>query len=391
MRVSIFIFYYVFLLSCIKAPEKPDPPYNILRYLQNPNSSQSEQNHQNDSCTNGTSPAGSAPGAVFDTGQTGCWNGAGGLILCAGTGQDGEFNNVPNARTFSGPTPHCRYTSDYTTFDSLHGLTWKTCAQGQSGSDCLVGAPIPINWNDANAGLAGSCSSLNLLNGGIGYAGKTNWRIPTIRELASLIHYSNAPHIETANFPNTLSGTSYMTDTLFNPWAGAGIWNVTFSTAGLSTGVSPKGNPINLRCVSGNTLPATVLLDNGDGTITDSNTNLLWAKCTDGQTGLGCAGGALNALDWNQALNACNGMNFAGRTDWRLPNANELFSIVDHTTDSPTITGAIFPNTPSGSYWTSTTSENSKSNGNHIDFTSGPLFSSDKLTTPSFVRCVTNN
>ncbi len=84
------------------------------------------------------------------------------------------LNNVPNARSFVGPTQHCKFTSDYTIFDPLHGLTWKVCAQGQTGSDCSGSVAAPINWANANAGLSGSCSELNTLNSGEGYAGRTN-------------------------------------------------------------------------------------------------------------------------------------------------------------------------------------------------------------------------
>ncbi|EMY78703.1 PF07603 family protein [Leptospira weilii serovar Ranarum str. ICFT] len=108
---------------------------------------------------------------------------------------------------------HCVYPSDYTSLDEVHGLTWKTCAQGRSGADCSGGAITAISWNDATAGLPGSCSELNTFNGGNGYAGKTNWRIPNVRELASLIHASNVPKIETLQFPNTNAAVTYLSNT----------------------------------------------------------------------------------------------------------------------------------------------------------------------------------
>ena len=60
--------------------------------------------------------------------------------------------------------------------------------------------------------------------------------------------------------------------------------------------------------------------DNGDGTITDSSTGLMWMKNDSGTT-----------MNWSAALNYAEGIEFAMFTDWRLPNAKELQSIVDYT------------------------------------------------------------
>ncbi|AVQ10475.1 PF07603 family protein [Leptospira santarosai] len=386
---SFFIFSFLF---CAKLPNKPDPPYVIFQYLQklNSNTQQEEQtnNSANDPCANG--PANFNPGAVFDTGQTLCWNNLG-PAACPGTGTDGEFNNTPNARTFSAPTQHCKFSSDYTTFDSLHGLTWKTCAQGQTGSNCSGAAATAINWTNANAGLAGSCTALNGLNGGQGYAGKTDWRIPTVKELASLIHYSNTPRLDNISFPNTFSGTKYMTDTPDVTTPGSN-WAINFSgtlLAALGISNEPQGNAINLRCVSGNQIPAFSFVDLGDGTVRDQNTGLLWSQCSEGQAGLGCPGASL-ILDWFAALNACNNLNLAGRTNWRLPNVNELLSIVNFNNSNPAINALFFPNTPNLTYWTSTTDEVNIGFAISISAGSGSILSglNDKFQTLN-VRCVT--
>ncbi|AXR60503.1 DUF1566 domain-containing protein [Leptospira mayottensis] len=389
MRRYIISFFILSLFFCAKLPNKPDPPYVILQYLQKLNSN-TEQEQTNNSantsqCQNG--PTNFTPGAVFDTGQTICWDNVGTVVACPGTGSDGEFSNTPNARTFSAPTPHCEFTSDYTTLDTLHGLTWKTCAQGQTGSNCSGGATM-INWTDANAGLAGSCTTLNGLNNGQGYARKTNWRIPTVKELASLIHYSNNPHINNTSFPNTFSGTKYMTNTADTTTPGSN-WAINFSAALLGISNEPQGNTINLRCVSGNPIPAFSFVDNGNGTVTDQNTGLLWSQCSEGQGGVGCPGASLD-LDWNAALNACNVLNLAGRTNWRLPNANELLSIVDFNNNNPATNAVSFPNTPNSSYWTSTTYENNTFFAVVISFVTGSLRMdlNDKLQALK-VRCVT--
>ncbi|MBN1419929.1 MAG: DUF1566 domain-containing protein [Planctomycetes bacterium] len=57
--------------------------------------------------------------------------------------------------------------------------------------------------------------------------------------------------------------------------------------------------------------------DNGDGTITDNMTGLMWAKAS-----------SPDILTWQEALNYCEGLVLGGHDDWRLPNVNELHSIV---------------------------------------------------------------
>lgn len=71
--------------------------------------------------------------------------------------------------------------------------------------------------------------------------------------------------------------------------------------------------------------------DNGDGTITDNNTRLMWEKKTDANVNDNYTW--YTALDYVASLNA---MKFAGHNDWRMPNQRELLSIVDYSrTDSP--------------------------------------------------------
>jgi hypothetical protein len=95
--------------------------------------------------------------------------------------------------------------------------------------------------------------------------------------------------------------------------------------------------------------------DNGNGTITDKLTGLLWLKNAD------CFG----ARTWNQALSDCNGLasGQCGITDgseagsWRLANIDELLSLVDRSQIAPSLTsGHPFIAVRSENYWSSTTS-----------------------------------
>jgi len=97
--------------------------------------------------------------------------------------------------------------------------------------------------------------------------------------------------------------------------------------------------------------------DNGDGTITDNCTGLMWKTCSEGQTyGAGpvCTGDA-STFTWVNALSQCEGLNYAGHSDWRLPNAKELLSIVNYQNSDPAINTTYFPATAAYHYWSSTT------------------------------------
>ena len=93
---------------------------------------------------------------------------------------------------------------------------------------------------------------------------------------------------------------------------------------------------------------------NGDGTAIDKTTGLMWMRCSLGQEwdGKTCSGTAA-ILPWTDGLIAASGYDFAGYADWRLPNKNELESIVDGSCFSPSINAEVFPATPSAYFWTS--------------------------------------
>jgi len=69
------------------------------------------------------------------------------------------------------------------------------------------------------------------------------------------------------------------------------------------------------------------------------------------------AGGAASAHIWAQALGvavSANSASYKGHNDWRLPNRNELESLVKIDVSDPAIDATAFPNTVSDWYWTST-------------------------------------
>ena len=110
--------------------------------------------------------------------------------------------------------------------------------------------------------------------------------------------------------------------------------------------------------------------DNGDGTVTDNRTGLMWVK--DGNSA-GCNDGT--TLTWEQALTFCEGLSYAGYSDWRLPNVRELDSIVKCEGPAPFINGTYFLNTVSDWYWTSTTYVPDTTRALAVYLDSGFLFS----------------
>jgi len=86
----------------------------------------------------------------------------------------------------------------------------------------------------------------------------------------------------------------------------------------------------------------TRFTDNGDGTVTDNTTGLMWQKQDDGEQ-----------RTWKEAMAYAKALALAGHTDWRLPTVAELVGIVDYRRHSPAIDTAVFPGTASSGYWSS--------------------------------------
>jgi len=90
-------------------------------------------------------------------------------------------------------------------------------------------------------------------------------------------------------------------------------------------------------------------IDNGDGTVVDTVTGLMWIK--DPQ-----AAGLGMTMYWYDAINACENLVFAGHDDWRMPNINELMSMVDHSRYDPAWDTMFFVYPPDTwtPFWSST-------------------------------------
>ncbi|MBF0565588.1 MAG: DUF1566 domain-containing protein [Nitrospirae bacterium] len=118
--------------------------------------------------------------------------------------------------------------------------------------------------------------------------------------------------------------------------------------------------------------PSPRFADNGDGTVTDNLTSLTWTKNANlaGTTWQG-------ALDYVASMNT--GPGTYGYTDWRLPNKEELFSLVDFSNHNPALpTGNPFINVQSGWYWSSTTNAGGTDNAWTVGMLNGYVNNDNK-------------
>lgn len=113
-----------------------------------------------------------------------------------------------------------------------------------------------------------------------------------------------------------------------------------------------------------------------NGVIIDYNNRLMWMRCSVGQnwTGNECNGEASATL-WRDAVNFASTVNYENHSDWRLPNKNELNSIVETACAFPAINTYIFPQTANRAYWTSSPYDNEAKHIWAIYFTDGTIFS----------------
>jgi hypothetical protein len=114
--------------------------------------------------------------------------------------------------------------------------------------------------------------------------------------------------------------------------------------------------------------------DNSNGTVTDLATGLTWQKQDDN-----------TQRAWTVAVSYCQGLSLGGKSDWRLPDVNELQSIVDYRLTDPAIDGIAFPGTDPSSSWSATPLN---SGGAWVvGFYDGRVFTDVKYH-PFYVRCV---
>ena len=291
---------------------------------------------------------------IVDTGQDGCYDNSG-QITCPETGQpfvgqDAQYDGLQLSYADNG---------DGTITDLNTGLMWQ-----QSPGD-------KATWADAMADA-----------GSITLGGYDDWRVPTIKELYALMDFNGmtgqseataTPYIDTDYFVfeygDTAAGERYI-DAQY--WSDTEYVSTTMNDDATVFGVNfadgrIKGYPkmmqgseklMFVRYVRGDSgYGENDFVDNGDGTVTDNASGLMWQQVDD-----------RNGRSWEESLAYCESATIGGYEDWRLPNAKELQGIVDYgrspdTTNSAAIDPIFIASTITdpngdlnyGSYWTSTT------------------------------------
>ncbi len=259
---------------------------------------------------------------LSDTGQTACYDTAGVQIPCAGTGQDGAYIINPMSYTDNG---------NGTVSDNNTGLIWQKDDDNNT-----------YNWYQAS-GTYDALSNPNSQNvcGSLG----ADWRLPTKKELLSIVDYSipyPGPTINTTYFPNTQTTWPHWSSTTSTCYYPDYAWQVFFNSGDVAS-INPKGGPAYVKCVRNEQLDFGHFMDNQDGTVTDSATDLTWQQSEPGN------------MAWESAVNYCEGLSLGNKSDWRLPNIKELASIIDDALVNPAIDTGFFPNAYAAYYWSSTT------------------------------------
>ena len=266
-----------------------------------------------------------------DTGQTKCYNTSGAEITCPQPGDNfyGQDAEYVKARSYT-------YLGNGIVRDNVTGLEWQQDT-----------APGTYTWQEA----LDYCDGLSL-------GSHDDWRLPTLQELSSLVDSSR---INPAIDPlfNTVASSYWSSNwDLFDfPYS----WMVAIDTAGQVYSVEDNAY-LSIRAVRGNPLPVNNFIDNADGTITDTSTGLIWQQAT-----------APGTYTWPEALAYCEDLDFAGHTDWRLPDRTELQSIVDYSRIDPVI-DPLF-STVASSYWSSTTCALNTSFAWYVIFSDYPVVS----------------
>ena len=158
----------------------------------------------------------SADPELAATGQDTCYDASGNVISCTGTGQDGEYQLGAVA------SPRFTDNSDGTVTDNLTNLVWL------QNANCFGTRVWETALTDANNLASGSCG---LTDGSV--AG--DWRLPNVRELASLVDYqtATAPRIPTGHPFTSVQSSFYWSSTSYRPVLSA-AWTVVFSNGNVN-------------------------------------------------------------------------------------------------------------------------------------------------------------
>jgi hypothetical protein len=321
-------------------------------------------------------------GVLPDTGQTLCYNNST-TIACPAPGatfygQDAQFGwdrYVTPAQRFQRTVP---VANQPVVFDRITQLEWQGCAAGLSGADCATGFASTMDW----AAAVAYCDGLT-------WGGYSDWYLPDVRQLRGLVDAGRGPPaIDATAFPGTPANQAWSSS--FYMYVGSSnAWYVNFDHGGVNNW--GKAETFFVRCARGGgadpaRLRSSVL--SGSRVVLDLATGRMWQGCVAGRTGDACASGGPSPMSWQAALAYCDGLSWGGYDDWRLPDRNELQSILDLGRYDPAVDPTAFPATPSATTWSSSSVALLSSYAWRISFLQGYVFSNPAKTDTHPLRCV---
>jgi hypothetical protein len=294
---------------------------------------------------------------VPDTGFTNCVD-EDDIIPCPQPGepfygQDAQYSTNPQSYTkldaSGNPLPDDAPWPWSMVKDNVTGLIWEV----KTDKDDIPNYANPhdadneYTWYDSNPATNGGnpgfpgdgtdtedfIAALNETN----FGGYSDWRLPTVKELSFIKNMDNySTHIDTTYFPNTVAAY-YQTSTSYLSL----VWIVLFQSGEVWDLVKSSYSPYHARAVRGDAQTSNNIIDNGDGTLTDTGTGLMWQQSYAGNP------------TWEGALYYCENLTLAGYNDWRLPNINELQSFVVYTYSTSVISQSLIGGEECY-YWSST-------------------------------------
>jgi hypothetical protein len=286
------------------------------------------------------------------------------------------------------------------TYDNIRALTWevKTADGGIHDYQRLY-----TNKGGGSRDEPSDAAWLVAATNGEGLCGATNWRLPGASELQSIVNYGRAapdqpsgPLVDPTFFPFDRQVQTWTHDERFDNSQRA--WYVSFNNGAINIDQRSSSGAARLVHSGANAselgqraLAKGRFVPSADGTeVSDTLTGLVWRRCAAGMAWHNDAqtcSGAATEFGWNGALDYVRANREGG---WRLPNAKELFSIVDIERGGPAIDEMAFPNTPNFNFLSTTPSGSfTDPEAYAVNFFYGGLYqeSLERLN-PIFIRLV---
>ncbi len=309
-----------------------------------------------------------AEAPVLKTGQTQSYN-LYGHVVTDGSIKDDGYYQKGKARSYS-------RSGDVVT-DNATGLEWQDSEI--TNRRWVTQENFDLGYYDDISGDTAATYCLDLPLGN-----HSDWRLPTVEELGTLVDSSQYdPAVKEGLFAHILSSNfwSFTTES-FYPYS---AWTVNFYTGG--SGQLNKNYIRYFRCVRGKQMVPSNFSRSGE-IVTDSSTGLQWQDDEEHTNW---------AYIWTDAISFCeNTLTLGGHNDWRMPNINELSSIVDYSRDNPAMDDAFVNIHVPGSYtyWSSTSDAEHPYAASIVRFSDGATGGSNKggdLISRLPVRCVRGN